>query len=101
MTFRKKCGSIFRGAVWTEGKEIPETNGIVACSLVRELEAALALELTQRGHVIHVPGFGTIRLAELKITNSASRLTMLQVELGSTPTGNVTAGGVESNGSSW
>jgi hypothetical protein len=84
----------------TEGKEIPETNGIVACSLVRELED-LGSELTQRGHVIHVPGFGTVRLAELKITNYASRLTMLQVELGSTPSGNVTAGGVESNGSSW
>jgi hypothetical protein len=84
----------------TAGKEIPETNGIVACSLVRELDG-LGSELTQRGHVIHVPGFGTVRLAELKITNFASRLTMLQVELGSTPTGNVTAGGVESNGSSW
>jgi hypothetical protein len=84
----------------TGGKEIPETNGIIACSLVRELEG-LGSELTQCGHVIHVPGFGTVRLAELKITTSASRLTMLQVELGSTPTGNVTAGGVESNGSSW
>jgi hypothetical protein len=84
----------------TEGKEIPETNGVIACSLVRELEG-LGPEVKEYGHIIYVPGFGSVRLAELKITKCASRVTMLQVELGSPTAGNATAGGVETNGSPW
>lgn len=83
-----------------EREEILESNGLVACSLVRGIEG-LGSGLTPCGHVIHVRGFGSIRLAEFKITQSARRLTMLQVDLGSTPTGNTMSGGVETNGSPW
>jgi hypothetical protein len=84
----------------TAGEEIPETHNIIACSLVSEMEG-LGPEVKVYGHVIHVPGFGSIRLAELKITKCASRLTMLQMELGSPTTANLTTGGVETNGSPW
>jgi hypothetical protein len=83
-----------------EGKEIPESHGLIACSLVRELEG-LGPEVKLYGHLIQVAGFGIVRLAELKITGGASRLTMLQVDLGSPTTGNAIVGGVETNGSPW
>jgi hypothetical protein len=76
---------------------IPENNGIIVCSLVRQIKG-LGPELTTFGHTIIVPGFGIIRLSELKITNSARRITMLQVDLGSTPKGKITACGAEGNG---
>jgi hypothetical protein len=82
---------------WDSDQKIPEKNGIIACSLVRNIEG-LGPELTPYGHVIHVKGFGVIRLAELKITNSARRLTMLHIDLGSTPTGSVGVCGAEGNG---
>lgn len=53
------------------------------------------------GHIIHVPGFGVIRLAELTIEGRARELKMVHVDLGSTPKGCVTAGHVRGNGSGW
>lgn len=95
---RIRCWFPWRHAAETE--EIPENNGIIACSLVREIRG-LGSELRPYGHVIHVPGFGTVRLAEFKITQSARRITMLQVDLGSTPKGRISGGGAEGNGSPW
>jgi hypothetical protein len=34
------------------------------------------------GHVIHVPDFGTIFLAELKVNHNSFHLTMIRLELG-------------------
>jgi hypothetical protein len=83
-----------------EGKEIPELNGLIACSLVRQLEG-LGPEVKMYGHLIQIAGFGVVRLAELKITSGVSRLTMLQVDLGSPTAGKAAVGGVETNGSPW
>jgi len=82
---------------WDSDEKIPEKNGIIACSLVRGIEG-LGRELTSYGHVIPVKGFGVIRLAELKITNSARRITMLHIDLGSTPRGSMGVCGAEGNG---
>jgi hypothetical protein len=82
---------------WDSDEKIPEKNGIIACSLVRKIEG-LGRELTPYGHVIAVPGFGVIRLAELKITDSARRITMLHIDLGSTPRGSMGVCGAEGNG---
>jgi len=51
-------------------------------------------------HVIRVPEFGTIRLAQFRATVDERELTMVEIEMGSTPTGNVKVGGpVAGNGS--
>ncbi len=82
------------------GHAIEESHGIVACSLVREI-SGLPRCLEPVGHVIHVPDFGIVRLAEFKMTGSDRRISMLQVDLGSTPTGTASIGGAQGNGSDW
>ena len=42
-----------------------------------------------------------IRLAEFRISASIRTLMMIQIDLGSTPTGGVGGGGVGGNGSGW
>jgi hypothetical protein len=49
--------------------------------------------------IFHVKGFGTIQLAQFVMTPEAARITMFNVEFGSTPEGNVCGGGAEGNGS--
>jgi hypothetical protein len=82
---------------WISEEKIPEKNGIIACSLVRNI-AGLGRDVTQCGHTMMVKGFGIVRLAELKITQSGRRIRMLQVDLGSTPSGDASACGAEGNG---
>lgn len=81
-------------------ESIPERNGEIRCGLVREIDG-LGPDIVWHGHTIHIRGFGVIRLAEFSITDSLRRLTMIQVDLGSTPQGHVSGGGVEGNGSGW
>lgn len=81
-------------------ESIPERNGEIRCGLVREIDG-LGPEIAWHGHTIHIRGFGVIRLAEFSIIDSIRRLTMLQIDLGSTPKGHVSGGGVDGNGSGW
>ena len=76
--------------------EIPEHRGRILCSLVRAIEGTLPGE--RHGHVIYIPGFGTVRLAEFCVTDASRRITMLQVTLGCTPEGNILAASAEGNG---
>jgi hypothetical protein len=82
---------------------IPERNGVIACSLVRSLTLKGDSRglLKSNGHFINVGGFGTIRLAEFKISQGLRRITMLQVELGSMPEGNFLSAIAEGNGTDW
>ena len=80
--------------------EIPERNGVIARSLVGGIEG-VGRECACFGHAIHIKGFGVIRLAELQIAKQSRRLSMLQVDLGSTPGAGVAGGTVEGNGSGW
>jgi hypothetical protein len=63
-------------------RELPATRGITATSLVRGMTPAKP-GLDCWGHVIHIPGFGTVRLAEVEISKTTRNLTMIQVNMGS------------------
>lgn len=80
--------------------EVPEHEGAIHCSLVRSL-TDLGPELVWCGHAIHVKGFGVVRLAEFTILNRERRIAMLEVNLGSSPKGNLSAGTAAGNGSGW
>jgi hypothetical protein len=70
-----------------KSEKIPEHRGNILCSLVRGVVGTVPGE--RHGHVIWIPGFGTIRLAEFRISDTRRRITMLQVTLGCTPEGDV------------
>ena len=63
-------------------RELPASRGITSTSLVRSMTPARP-GLDCWGHVIHIPGFGTIRLAEVDISRTTRNLTMIQVNMGS------------------
>jgi hypothetical protein len=52
------------------------------------------------GHVIHIPDFGTIYLAELRVNHNSFNLTMIRLALGCIADGNVGAGTAVVNGGS-
>lgn len=71
------------------------TSGGVTCSLVEHVdikdiavkgpdnvEEKLKLPGTACGHIIHIPDFGTIFLAELTVKHNSFNLTMIRLELG-------------------
>ncbi|MEO8596725.1 MAG: hypothetical protein ABI759_25625 [Candidatus Solibacter sp.] len=60
------------------GDEMPSVRGVTSTSLVRELAAK---NLEHWGHVILIPGFGTVRLAELEIRENTRVLNMIQLDL--------------------
>jgi len=81
---------------------IAEPGRLTAFSLVRKiggLPPGLLSELPCVGHVIRVRGFGIIRLAEFTMTDAERSITMLQVDLGSTPAGKGSTGTAAGNGS--
>ena len=85
---------------WTEDPAAgPKTT---VGSLIRGIKDAEGLpeELRPVGHVIHVPGFGCIRLAELQITDSSLSLTMFQADMGSGVGGSGGAGTASGGGGS-
>jgi len=65
------------------------------CSLIGGVRDSdkLPQDLKPVGHVIHVPGFGCIRLAELRIADNELTITMFQVDMGSNPGGSSGGGG--------
>jgi hypothetical protein len=50
------------------------------------------------GHVIHVPDFGTIFLAELKVNHNSFHLTMIRLELGCIADGSASVAACTVNG---
>lgn len=50
------------------------------------------------GHVIHIPDFGTIFLAELRVNHNSYNLTMIRLELGCLADGNLNAAAANVNG---
>jgi hypothetical protein len=62
------------------GSELPASRGITLVSLVRGL-APESPGLDCWGHVIHLAGFGTIRLAEVEISKVTRTVNMIQVNL--------------------
>jgi hypothetical protein len=66
--------------------ELPAIDGISRVSLVRGLEPEDS-GFDCWGHVIHVHGFGTIRLGEVAINRLTRSVTMVQIDLGCPITG--------------
>ena len=81
-------------------QEHPRDRGIVLCSLVKDIHVDCP-GVTRKGHVLTVPEFGKVYVAELIAEHSRRTLTMLRFELGSPGRGGGTAGSGQSNGSSY
>jgi hypothetical protein len=76
-------------------------DGIIHCTLVKELHPPKCCGVTHyghRGHVLVVPEFGKVYLAELMLQHARKRLTMIRIELGSPQGGGSTGGEADSNG---
>jgi hypothetical protein len=96
--FRKMADSPL--GLWKLPKRI-EPHGVICCSLVKTLKPAKCPgveHLGHHGHVLVVPEFGKIHLAELMITHGSKTLTMIRFELGSPNGGGGTAGQSGTNG---
>ncbi len=76
---------------------LPQSKGIVQCSLVKDLQCACP-ELKRYGHILVVPQIGKIHVAEILLSKQSRRLTMLRLELGSPVEGTITVAGDEGNG---
>jgi hypothetical protein len=82
-----------------EGGEIPcDDYGVTTLSIVRKLEPECKAFKTY-GHVIHIEGFGTIRLGEVRVGKHTRQLTMIQVELGCPVEGRAAFGSVDGGSS--
>lgn len=97
--FRKTMSDRFgwAGLNWPNPDTLPEPKGIVSCSLVKNLSCDCP-ELTIKGNSIKVPDFGTIYLAEYYAKENTRTLNMMRFALGSPVEGDVTAGGIQGNG---
>lgn len=81
---------------WVQSKDIRKEKGRVLCSLVDEVQGAKAGHSV--GHVVHVPEFGNIFLAELVTDQHAFRLTMVRIEMGCPVRGHLSFATANSNG---
>lgn len=79
---------------------IPPTRLMIPGTLIRNIQTPVA-PLVRFGHVIQVPGFGVVRLAELKISQNRLHLNMLRINFGSVPEGEFMCASGEGNGSDW
>ena len=75
----------------------PKECGVVLCSLVKDIQIDCP-GVTRKGHVLTVPEFGKVYVAELIAEHSRRTLTMLRFELGSPGAGGGTACSGQSNG---
>ena len=81
----------------TRGAELPDARGFTALSLVRGIKPD-PCGLVCFGHIIHIEGFGTIRLAEVEISRTTRNVNMIQVNFGSPTGGHVAVGAVTDGG---
>ena len=64
-----------------KSRDMPHYDGVSLLSIVRKVEPeGNAFECF--GHVIHIQGFGTIRLGEVRICRKTRHLSMIQVKFG-------------------
>jgi len=78
-----------------------EAHGVLHCSLVKDIQPAKCPAVVRHGHCGHVlvvPEFGKIHLAEVLFQYGRKTLTMLRVELGSPNGGGTTVVGADING---
>lgn len=81
--------------------QIPPTRWQVPSTLLRGLATPVAAPLLRFGHVIQVPGFGVVRLAEIRLSQKRLSVNMLRINFGSVPEGEFMCASGEGNGSDW
>lgn len=79
------------------GKIAVTKDGVAVCSLVEKIETRLK-GVDPKRHLIEVPNFGKIFLAEIFAEPGTRTLTMLRLELGSPHVANATAAETRTNG---
>jgi hypothetical protein len=72
------------------GRMVGTQDGAILCSLVEKIETSLPGAVI-RGHILKVPHFGEIALAEILSVPGTRTLTMIRLKLGS-PSGGLAAG---------
>jgi hypothetical protein len=92
--FRRMAGDPFDTG---KSQEISDQCGVLYCSLVKDIKTTCP-GIRRRGHILEVPQFGRIYLAEVIAECGTRALTMLRFELGSTPGGSGTVANAQANG---
>ena len=77
---------------------LPSNKGFTEVSLARKVTAP---GLPCWGHVIHIGGFGTIRLATLQISQYTRRLSMIHIDLGCAVEGELMVCEIQDGGIEW
>jgi hypothetical protein len=75
---------------WMNSDRAPEDNGCALCSLVDGVDQAIPGR--SFGHVVEIPDFGRIFLAEVLFSRATVQLSMIRAELGCAHTAMATAG---------
>jgi hypothetical protein len=81
---------------WLQSVNEIDSRGHLLCSLVKEVRGSEPEDTF--GHVIHVPGFGNIFLAEVTVFDGAFHLTMVRAEMGCASSGTVSMADARTNG---
>ena len=79
------------------GKISATTDGVALCSLVEEIKTDLP-GVEKSGHILRIPHFGEIAVAEVFAAFGTRTLTMLRLELGSPTSGTATVAESTTNG---
>lgn len=80
------------------GKLARYDNGATICTLVERIETTLPDATKEGDHVLVVPEFGKITIAEIFAVQGSRTVTMLHLELGSPQTANLTIAEAGTNG---
>jgi hypothetical protein len=78
-------------------QKLPDACGVLYCSLVKDIKTTCP-GVKHRGHILEVPQFGKIFLAEVVAQHGTRSLTMLRIELGSPTGGPLTVCDIQGNG---
>ena len=81
---------------WLESAKEIDDRGHLLCSLVMEVRGGESKNTF--GHVIHVPGFGNVFLAEVTVDANSYHLTMLRAEMGCASSGTISMSAATANG---
>ncbi|MGC1258024.1 MAG: hypothetical protein WA867_20870, partial [Candidatus Acidiferrales bacterium] len=82
---------------WVAGDALPESKGIVLCTLVKDIKFNCP-EVRRFGNVLIVPHFGKIYLAEFVVQSYQRTVTMLRLDMGSGTNAMMTGPGAGGNG---
>ncbi len=85
---------------WCTPDSLPESKGLVQCSLVKAVHHDCQ-ELQSFGNVLILPQFGVMYLGEVMMKEGGRRLSMMRFDLGSPVDGQVDVGTGEGNGSAY